>query len=111
MPLPLLLLLLLLGCCVAHSKREALAEIVSQQQQRDYLDGKLQKPEEPDSLRFDAEAWSKKDAAICSLSCEMAPGLLDFICSKQSERPLYRIRFPIRLLHKCEQRPTVWWRP
>ena len=60
------------------------------QQQRDYLDGKLQKPEEPDGLRFDAEAWSKKDAALCSLSCEMHPGLLDFICSKQSERLRFR---------------------
>ena len=60
------------------------------QQQRDYLDGKLQKPEEPDGLRFDAEAWSKKDAAICSLSCEMPPELLDFICSKQSERLRFR---------------------
>ena len=56
------------------------------QQQRDYLDGKLQKPEHDDSMRLDADAWSKKDAAICSLGCEMAPDLLDFICYKQSER-------------------------
>jgi hypothetical protein len=56
------------------------------QQQRDYLDGKLQKPEHDDSMRLDADAWSKKDAAICGLGCEMAPDLLDFVCYKQSER-------------------------
>ena len=38
-----------------------------------------------DSFDLSLRSVRKKDAAICSLGCEMTPDLLDFICYKQSE--------------------------